>query len=201
MELIINDQPQHGVLIHGPASPGFKDRLIALIEIPTDFDDDILQYSIIIENKSSQHIVNWKIVWRFYPSNDAPFRYLLNGAPFTVSQGEGLAGDPVFNNELGGVINPSGHCPYNLVLRNLYLVLGKHRFGVQWSTGTRPSDEPKKRLDQIKAMLAASVRWSVDIDGVLFDDGVFIGPDTAHQDEFHTLHNEIQCGLTVVPNA
>jgi hypothetical protein len=37
---------------------------------------------------------------------------------------------------------------------------------------------PKERRDQRKAQIATSEKWTVEVDGVLFSDGVFVGPDT-----------------------
>jgi hypothetical protein len=64
MELIINDLPQHGVLIHGPEGPGFRDRLFALVAVPPDLEDDALRYSIVVENQTPQHILQITFVWR-----------------------------------------------------------------------------------------------------------------------------------------
>ena len=182
MELIINDLPQHGVLIHGPASPGFKDRLNALIEIPMDVDEELLRYSIIIENQSSRYIVRWSIVWRFYQSNDSPLQSRLKGAPITSTFGEGTAAYSVFGNEFRGSPKPGGQIPLNVVLGNLYLAWGKDKYGVQWSRGTGPHDNTMSRA-VMNRQLASSVKLFVSIDVVLFDDGVFIGED---------IHNEFE---------
>ena len=48
MEIIANDMPQHGVMIHVPESPGYKDRLFALVEVPPEFEDEALRYSVVV---------------------------------------------------------------------------------------------------------------------------------------------------------
>ncbi len=62
MELIINDMPQYGVLIHGPESPDFRERLLSLFRDspfgdPPELDDDELPCSFIVENQTLSHIV------------------------------------------------------------------------------------------------------------------------------------------------
>jgi hypothetical protein len=56
MEIIANDMPQHGVMIHVPESPGFRDRLFALVEVPPELEEDALRYSV-VENQTPQHIL------------------------------------------------------------------------------------------------------------------------------------------------
>jgi hypothetical protein len=179
MELIINDLPQHGVLIHGPESPGFRDRLFALVAIPPDLEDDALRYSIVVENQTPQHILRITFVWRPYPQEgwQPPF-----------GEGAGSRSNPIFNNLLGSLIKPGEQCPWSL--------LEGHCFWRLKAVMATPEVSQRERRDQLKTRFAASVKWSVDIDGVLFSDGVFVGPDTTQW--FDHLEAEIRAASDLI---
>ena len=158
MEIITNDLPQHGVLIHGPKSPGFRSRLFALVTVPPELEDDALRYSILIENQTPKHILQIKLVWRPYPQK---------GWPLPFYEGAGVSIDPVFNDVSRSLIKPGEQCPWS--------ILKGHGFWWQKAV-IAPTDVHPEEIRE--ALLAASPKWSVDVDGALFDDGVFAGPDT-----------------------
>jgi len=156
MELIINDMPQHGVLIHGPKNPGFRERLLALFRDPPfggppELDDDELQCSFIIDNQTLRHIVQITFICSPYPRESGP--------SFSLSSGDSR--NRVLNELWGSMIKPGGQCPWSL-LDDYWFISHRRR----------------ERRDQEKKKLAAIDKLSVEIDGVLFSDGSFVGPDT-----------------------
>src|SRR5262249_28291911 len=46
MQLIVNDLPQHGVIIHDASRPAFKSELSASYKIPPELLDDMMRYSV-----------------------------------------------------------------------------------------------------------------------------------------------------------
>jgi hypothetical protein len=163
MELIINDLPQHGVLIHGPGSPGYMERLLALpaaFTAPRDIDDDELRYSVIVENQTPQHILEISLTWSLYPRE--------GGTP--ISQSVASSNRLEFNNLSRSLIPPGAQCAWS-ALDGLWF---KNR-NMDYPTG---GDSRRKERDHVKKRLEANDKWSVDIDCVLFSDGVFAGPDT-----------------------
>jgi hypothetical protein len=126
MEIIANDMPQHGVRIHVPESPGFRDRLFALATVPPELEGEALRYSVVVENQTPQHILKIELVRRPYPQEGGPFSYhewirnaidmagrrdnrALNSPPFY--QGVGVSIVPVFNNVSRSLIKPGEQCP------------------------------------------------------------------------------------------
>jgi hypothetical protein len=166
MELIVNGLPQYGLVIHGPNSPGFKDRFTALVKDPADFDEEALRHSIIIENQTPQPILGITLAYRFYKS-DGAHHTLYPGTWFSLAYG------PTFY-EARNVIEPGGQHPWNFEQGSL-------RYKIHRASRTENDDESRKNLDLWKPHFAASIRWSVDIDGALFfnDAFAFVGPDTA----------------------
>ncbi len=183
MELIINDLPQHGVLIHGPESPGFKERLLALFVDPPDLDDDGLRCSFIVENQTPQHIHQIMLICRPYPQESEP-SFSLDS-----SLDGGGANNPLLKNLRGWVrgslIKPGGQCPWSLLEG-----FGFWKHKVLISEGeSRLRDSLRESRDHMKKRLAASDKWSVDINFVIFGDGVFVGPDTDMQFDRLEAHN------------
>ena len=165
MELIINDMPQYGVLIHGPESPGFRERLLSLFRDspfgdPPELDDDELPCSFIVENQTLSHIVEITFICSPYPRESGP--------SFSLSSGDSR--NRVLNDLWGSMIKPGGQCPWSL-LDGYWFISQK----VVSSTG---EDTRREQRDQEKKKLAAIDKLSVEIDGVLFSDGSFVGPDT-----------------------
>ncbi len=163
MELIINDLPEHGVVIHGPESPGFRERLLALmarVANPPMSDDDELRYSFIVENQSPQDILKISITLGPYQRESGPLYRQLGGIPINP----GLITVSSFRIPLGG------QCPWNL--------LDGYGFPRHKTVSPTGGDRRRENRDYVKKRLAAGDKWSVDIDYVLFDDGVFAGPDT-----------------------
>jgi len=165
MELIINDMPQHGVLIHGPKSPGFRERLLALFRDPPfggppELDDDELQCSFIIDNQTLRHIVQITFICSPYPRESGP--------SFSLSSGDSR--NRVLNDLWGSMIKPGGQCSWSL--------LDGYWFISQTVVSTTGKDTRREWRDQEKKKLAAIDKLSVEIDGVLFSDGSFVGPDT-----------------------
>jgi hypothetical protein len=165
MELIINDMPQYGVLIHGPESPGFRERLLSLFRdspfgARPELDDDELPCSFIVENQTLTHIVQITFICSPYPRE--------SGASFSLSSGDSR--NRVLNDLWGSMIKPGGQCPWSL--------LDGYWFISQKALSTTGEDTRSEWRDQNKKKLAAIDKLSVEIDGVLFSDGSFVGPDT-----------------------
>ena len=84
MELIINDMPQYGVLIHGQESPGFKEKLLSVFRDspfrdPPNLNDDELPCSFIVENQTLSHIVRITFICSPYPRESGPSFSLSDG--------------------------------------------------------------------------------------------------------------------------
>jgi hypothetical protein len=187
MEIIANDMPQYGVMIHVPESPGFSDRLFALVEVPPELEEDALRYSVVVENQTPQHILRIKLVYSPYSQEDSKFvreydprdrnEYLRLWRGGLLPSGEGAEisiADAFTRMSWGvsrGLIKAGNQCPWSL-LEGSYFWRQK---AILATTDARKEE----RREHLKARFGRIARWSVDFDGVLFSDGVFAGPDTA----------------------
>src|SRR5262245_14746600 len=137
MELIINDMPQYGVLIHGSETPGFRERLLSLFRDPPVVDDDELPCSIIVENQTLTQLVKIKFICSPYPRESGPDFYF----------GSGNSSNPVLNDLWGSMIKSGGQCPWSL--------LDGSWFTYQKAVFTTGEDARRERRDQLKKRLAA----------------------------------------------
>jgi hypothetical protein len=169
--------PQYGVLIHGPESRGFRERLLSLFRdspfgAPPELDDDDLRCSFIVENQTLSHIVEITFICGPYPRESGP--------SFSLPVGGGVARNRVLNNLWGSMIKPGGQCPWSL--------LDGYWFISQKALSTRGEDTRRERRDR-KKKFAAIDKLSVEIDGVLFSDGSFVGPDNEMKFDQCEAHN------------
>lgn len=97
MQLEVNDLSEVGVVVHSPASEGFNNKLSSLLTAPGDLAEETTKYSVIIENKTPQHINAIAVIWRFYPSQ---------GQPIERKYDFSFLGNSFFNNTSDSLIKP-----------------------------------------------------------------------------------------------
>jgi hypothetical protein len=165
LQLIVNDLPEHGVLIHHSSNPEFQNELTAFYSIPPEILNDVMRFSIVVHNNTPHYIKSLTLIWKFYPSQ---------GAPITNSSTSSY-GNTFSNNPAQGLIKPNGKYARSLLMSGTVVAYA----GPEPPKLEIKNDERYKRqLDNLNGKLARSVKWSVDIDGVLFSNGIFVGPDT-----------------------
>jgi hypothetical protein len=168
MQLIVKDLPQHGVVIHDSSNPAFKNELSAFYLIPPDLLNHALRYSIIVQNNTMQHIIALTVIWRFYPSQGAPIERTYSHS----------FSNQMFNNPAESLIKPNGRY-------GMCLLSPSAGFSSQKTQEIKNNDQLKNQLNQLNGLIARSVKWSVDIDGVLFSNGVYVGADSAKYFDFY----------------
>ncbi|MGH9834135.1 MAG: hypothetical protein ACREBD_07445 [Blastocatellia bacterium] len=161
MRLEIHDLAEHGVFAYGPDSADFGRKLGALVAIPADLTNDAPKYSVILENRTPQRITAIAVVWHFYPAQ---------GAPIERSSSFSFISNPFFNDVSDSLIKAGEFYP----LCQLADGVG---FGRARMTELKSDAQAKQTLALLDALIARSMRWSFDIDSVLFSNGVFVGPD------------------------
>jgi hypothetical protein len=187
MKFVITDMPQHGVMIHGPESLGFRERLLALVKVPPELEDDALRFSVVVENRTPQNILYLDLVWSPYSQEDSKYvskydlrdgneylRLMRSGLmPVSLAMQVSIGGE--FTQMSWGMSRPlikaGAQSPWSLLegadFLNRKIDLAKNEARL------------KEKRDRVKAQFARIARWSVDVDGVLFSDGVFAGQDTS----------------------
>jgi hypothetical protein len=161
MQLEINDLTDVGVVVHGPDSEGFNNKLSSLLTIPGDLVGDATKYSLIIENKTPQHINAISVIWRFYPSQGKPIEHKYEYSFMSNS----------FFDDVSDSLIKSGE------LYPLCAFVNSAGFGRERLREIKSDPQMTDTLSAIKSLLARSTRWSFTIDSVLFSNGVWVGPN------------------------
>jgi hypothetical protein len=164
MRLSVSDLPQYGVVIHDSSNPAFKNELSALYSIPPDLLNDVMRYSIVVQNNTPQPINALSVIWKFYPSQGEPILKI-----FTYFHANQFFSDPTLN-----MIPPNGRLVHCLLLHSYGFAPTKSR-----EREIKNDEQLQHQLNHLNALIARSEKWSVDLDGVLFSNGIYVGPDSA----------------------
>ncbi len=162
MQIEVNDLSDVGVVVHSPAGTGFSNMLSSLLTVPSDLAGDAAKYSVVIENKTPQHINAIAVIWRFYPSQ---------GKPIERKYSFSFLGNSFFNNASDSLIKPGELYP-------LCLFAESAGFGRERLRELKSDQQTTNTLSVLNSLLARSTRWSLTIDSVLFSNGVWVGPNT-----------------------
>jgi len=163
MQLETNDLSNVGVLVYGPDSVGFKNKLSSLLTIPGDLAGDAAKYSLIIENRTPQHINTISVIWRFYPSDREPIERKYEYSFLSNSFFDDVSDSLIKSGEL-----------YPLCLFAESVGFGRGRL-----RELKSDPQMTNTLSFLNSLLAWSTRWSFTIDSVLFSNGVWVGPNTS----------------------
>jgi hypothetical protein len=171
----INNLTKYGVTIEGPLSSGFKEKVAESFSAPTHVESDLEKYSVVLSNRSPQHVLAMTVVWRF----------------------EGAAGKSIPHittiEAIDGTLNNVSH---NLIQagtsRAFCLLANNGGLDTPYGQATTIKDDEytQSRRNQLNDLLARSTKWSIEIDSILLSNGLFVGRDTAGR--FDTLKSKIQ---------
>ncbi|HVF55788.1 MAG TPA: hypothetical protein VM934_06535 [Pyrinomonadaceae bacterium] len=179
VKLHAKDLPEHGLKIITPSDPSFDGKVMALLKGQTSDKTEALKpYSVIIENRGNQNVVAYMIEW-CYTGADGKNECRRSAYVNPIELMEGGLPLPEVMEEQSDLIKPNKSRLFYLVNPD-----GSGSFRVPVS---------REEAEQIKAgaginiqamrqryhaELAKFTDITVSLDGVFFDDGTFVGPDT-----------------------
>lgn len=178
IKMHVRDLPEHGLTIISPSDPSFDGKLSALLKGEgNDVADNLKPFSIFIENKSKRTVVAYLIQWCFTAAdgrNDCYRKAFSN--PRALMGGENLSEGM---ERQSGRIKPNSNRFFSLVALD-----GRGAFRVPMSREEleefkQGKFDGKALLLRFSAELEKYTDLTVSIDGAFFDDGTFVGPDTA----------------------
>ncbi|MGH9802794.1 MAG: hypothetical protein ACRD82_20710, partial [Blastocatellia bacterium] len=174
---VINNLTYYGVTIEDASSEKFSSRLASFYSAPANLTNDLVKYSVIIRNQSPQRVMSLTIIWRFYPSEGAPIPQTFT---FTAL-------DNIFSNTASVNLIEFGDASRGMSLLSRSMGLGGEFNQV---TEIKDDQYTQTQINALNGLLAHSVRWTVEIDGVLLSNGLYVGPDNAGF--FNCLQSEIK---------
>mgnify|MGYP000222805350 CR=1 FL=1 len=172
---VINNLQKYGVAIEDASKPQFNTNLVGFFSAPKSLTDALNKFSIVLRNDSPQQVMAMTVIWKFYPSA---------GQPITQSFTQ-IAMDDIFNNTSHNLIGSGG-------LRGISLLAQNGGFGTPTGQITEIKDDEwtQAQLARLNTLLSHSVRWSVEIDGALLSNGLYVGLDATSR--FAFLQAKIQ---------
>lgn len=178
LKLHAKDLPEHGLTIISPADPSFDGRMNALLKGERNgVAENLKPFSVFVKNQGSKTVVAYVIQWCFTNAEDQQECYrkaVIN--PTALMEGEELPEDM---EEQSGRIKPGATRFFSLVSLD-----GGGPFSVKVSREEaerfrRGEFDRVELLRRYSAELAKYSNLTVSIDGAFFEDGTFVGPDTA----------------------
>jgi hypothetical protein len=186
--IITKDLPQHGLVILTSTHPSFSQETFALLKGNTDPAVSILlPYSIILKNIGSRIAIGYQLRWDFQLPDGRittqSFSYINPGAMTDAAMPEQ---HKAINRNSGNALPPQSS--RLLSLMSSVGNPGQSGIGADFgSIGAKPSKEAlqgqlnrdrSSRAMDLVAELEQCKSITVTLDGVFFDTGVFVGPDT-----------------------
>lgn len=171
----INNLSKYGVTIEGALSPGFKEKVAGSFSVPTHIADDLEKYSVVLSNRSPQHVLAMTVVWRFEGSTGKSIPH--------ISTIEAI--DGTLNNVSHNLIQAGTSRVFCLLANN-----GGLDTSYGQTTTIKDDEYTQSRRNQLNDLLARSTKWSIEIDSILLSNGLFVGRDTVGRVD--TLKSKIQ---------
>jgi hypothetical protein len=172
--LKVQGLPQHNIFIVDQSDPSFEELFTSLVKIPGEFAEDVKRFSVFITNKSDRTVASYVVKWEF-----------LRADGKTVSSTKAYS---QLNSLDGNARNqPPALKPHSSGLVSLINEIQEHKYPATFigddsafpaAKQSAAKNNMTQRINKLHDKLKTSVSWSVTLDGVLFTDGTFVGPDT-----------------------
>jgi hypothetical protein len=161
------DLKSHGVLLIVPGETEFAGAVgIAVGAKSSDLSQSLQSISVVLRNQSNQHIVGYALEWEFVdPSGKSSFKHATFVQPASLSdkgkskQYKDIPSSITIAPTEARIVSPIGS------------------FGVNTATAFLKDARVLRVADDINLLKGKSSVVNVVLDGVLFEDGSFFGPD------------------------
>lgn len=183
MRVSIKDYPSHGIVAINPSEPAFDERMAAI----TSGDEDLRQlveaakpFSLFIRNESGKDIVGCSLTWEFLKADGS-----VESMGTTYSTPGVLMGTEPKDPSLAGKISliPAGSVAFFSLdpLVKQYVDVGLNNRGGISSLNQQSRQIIKnhayKLRGQYEKLAKSVVHVTASVDGAIYDDGLFMGPD------------------------
>jgi hypothetical protein len=188
MHINIKDLPEHGLKLIPPTDPSFRAMLSPLRRAKSDpLAEALMPYSVLLANEGRKAIVGYRLKWEMIgPDGVVTVRQAGGANPEALMEEASLGAE---HSSLNGGFAVK---PNSTVFVSLAGSLGGD-YGSGISGYSSGSTDPtalddlrrtakKKHLPSIEDAVAADLQkyksMTISVDGVVFEDGTFVGPDT-----------------------
>lgn len=219
MAVLVNvkDLPEHGLRVVGPADPSFDGLVATLPNAQSEAPPEALRpFSIFIKNTGNRMVVAYQLKWEVMQADGKVLTYTQGHIIPEMLKGE----DDLPGHKGGKKIRPNSVWYFSLATQPVEVALRERAANEPSGRGTsfatldsaRHRDEAERAvrekdqgasLNVLAEELAQASSITVSLDGVIFDDGTFAGPDStgffsrvkAMIDAEHDLLTEMELSL------
>lgn len=164
----IKDISEHGLVIIGPDDKSFSSLLDAALQLrPEASREDLQSHVIFLKNEGRQVVVAYSLKWEFLRADGT----IVTKRKSYLNR-SGLMGQEEDRNG-GQTINPGDTWFFSLTDVFKVEATDSSKLGAGNKMGIR-----RKNPNSLAKEMATYTGVTVSLDGVFFDDGTFVGPDT-----------------------
>lgn len=205
--IIVKDLPEHGLTLTPPSDPSFDQRVASALGSETgDVADAFRPISVLIINAGSRDLIGYSIRWELVRADGRTSIHWSGGVNGSALMGQSTPGGRQLSAREGSTI-PSGRgtlvSPIYSPGQGMGVISGMAMDRMpQLAKAVRERNHPLA-AQVISAELAECVSITASIEGAFFDDGTFVGPNSAvfeahkaSMDAERDLYQEIQFALS-----
>lgn len=161
--------PKYGVDLISQDNPTFDVALRSLLHGKhPDLGDKLRRVSVLVQNRSEHVIVGYCLRWELMDATgNTTSRGVIYVEPSALRDGQNLKYGSK-GKFLGSKIHPGA-------VRLVWLAGTLDEFSPPGALASIPAN---KEFEDLTNAVSASIKTTVSIDGILFDDGRFVGPDS-----------------------
>jgi hypothetical protein len=188
IQINIKDIPEHGLTLIAPTDPSFEGKLSAMLgNKRNSLAEGLRAYSVLMENKGRKTIVGYRLTWEMVKADGT----------VSVRQAGGANIGDLMSKEQAGLENPSRPGGFTVKSGSVAFVSPAGSLSEEDNgtiTGYAMGSGDSAVLDQLRQQtkdnrypllvdtVMADIKeykiFTVSLDGVFYEDGTFVGPDT-----------------------
>jgi hypothetical protein len=197
----VRDLPENGLRLVAPTDPSFDQELVRLgINTPTGKGqsvDDMRAFFAVLENKSSQDVVAYRLIWEIVKADGTVSKQTMTYAEPSALMGRDPDSMSPELRSAGFSIGAKSSRFVSAIPLKTQQSMGMVAGGGGGFGGGSKSEmniargESSKTatMDMLQRELLKSQSLTVNLDAAVFDDGTFVGPDSSNY--FRELEAEI----------
>ena len=185
----IKDLPEHGLFIISPSHPSFDEIMAAYVKgKPNTAPEDLKPFSIFLKNMGNKAIVAYKMKWECMRPDGTVTTKAKSNESTWILRNSGWPDHKAAVAEDINMIRPNATwfislgAPSEPVSEAATGMTSGGHVAIALSDESR-TDRPYNRAsiqELVNTELAKYTSITVSIDGVVFEDGTFVGPDTTN---------------------
>jgi hypothetical protein len=191
----VKDLPEHGLILVTSADPSFSELTANLYQESDNSMEALKPFSVLLKNMGNKTVIAYQLKWELTQPDG---RILTNTQGFTnleklrtINDTESPElTDVTVDSSSGNVIKPGSvlFCSPAGTLdidqapaggrSNLIIISMPQKTETVNEIGQVPQENPERKLSKFATQLSQLSSITVSLDGALFDDGTFVGPDS-----------------------